>query len=450
MNYEKLAEVDKKHIWHPFTQMSQWARSEELIIESGNGIYLTDVNGKKYIDGISSLWVNVFGHRKKEIDDAIKSQIDKISHSTMLGQSSVPVIELAEELTTILPEELSKYFFSDDGSTACEAALKICYQFHRQKKVPEPQRKIFVKFSGGYHGDTIGSVSVGGIELFHNIYSELLFDTITVHYPYCYRCPHHKRQDTCGMYCLRRARDIISRNCKNIAGLIVEPLVQGAAGMIMMPEGFLSGIRDITKKCDIPMIADEVATGFGRTGKLFACQHENVVPDIMVLAKGITGGYLPFAVTAVNKTIYNGFLGRPEENKTFFHGHTYTGNQLASIAARETIRLIKRENIIEKMESKVAFLEDSLKKFYGLAHVGDIRQKGFMIGIELVKDKKGKIPYPPESRVAVKTILKAREKGLIIRPLGDVIVLMPPLVSSKEELKKILEITYVSIKDVTE
>ncbi|MEA3346682.1 MAG: adenosylmethionine--8-amino-7-oxononanoate transaminase, partial [Candidatus Auribacterota bacterium] len=410
----------------------------------------TDVNGKKYIDGISSLWVNVFGHRRKEIDDAIKSQIDKISHSTMLGQSSVPVIELAEELTTILPEKLSRYFFSDDGSTACEVALKICYQFHRQKKNPESHKKIFVKFSGGYHGDTIGSVSVGGIELFHNIYSQLLFDTITVHYPYCYRCPYHKRQDTCGIYCLSRAQDIIFRNCKNIAGLIVEPLVQGAAGMIMMPEGFLSGIRDITKKCDIPMIADEVATGFGRTGKLFACQHENVVPDIMVLAKGITGGYLPFAVTAVNETIYDAFLSIYEGNKTFFHGHTYTGNQLASIAARETIRLIKKENIIEKMESKVAFLENLLKKFYELTHVGDVRQKGFMIGIELVKDKKGKIPYPRGARVAVKVILKAREKGLILRPLGDVIVLMPPLVSSEDELKKILETTYVSIKEMTE
>ncbi len=447
---KRLEALDKRYIWHPFTQMKDWLEDTPLIIEKGKGSYLIDIYGRKYLDGVSSLWVTVHGHRKKEIDAAVKKQINKIAHSTLLGLSNVPAILLAEKLIKIAPKGLTKVFYSDSGSTAVEIALKMSFQYWQQKGSEYKNKTKFISLYNAYHGDTIGSVSVGGIDLFHQIYKPLLFDTYKIESPYCYRCSFNKTYPECNLECADYAESVIKKLADNTAALIVEPIVQGAAGMIISPRGYLKKIRDICTKYNILMIADEVATGFGRTGKMFACKHEGVSPDIMAVAKGITGGYLPLAATLATDEIYNAFYGEYKDLKTFFHGHTYTGNPLACAAAIANIDLFKKERTLQRLQLKITYLTKRLKAFETLAHVGDIRQKGFMIGIELVKGKKIKEPYPLEKKIGIKVIKEARKHGLIIRPLGNVIVLMPPLSIKMEELKRLLDVVYVCIRKATE
>ena len=445
----RLLEIDKKHIWHPFTQMKDWIEDEDVIvIEEGKGIYLKDINGKKYIDGVSSLWTNVHGHKNKVIDNAIKKQLNKIAHSTMLGLSNVPSIELAEKLLKIVPNNLKKVFYSDNGSTAVEIGIKIAFQYQQQKG--NKNKTKIISFENAYHGDTIGSVSVGGIDLFHKIYNPLLFDTIKVPYPFCYRCPKGIGPEICSMECLEDAKTIIKEHKNDAAAIIIEPIIQGASGMLTAPHGFLKEISKTAKENDILLIVDEVATGFGRTGKMFAVEHEKVKPDIMALAKGITGGYLPLAATLTTEEVFNGFLGDYEEKKTFFHGHTYTGNPLAAAAAIANLELFENENLIEKNLPKLDILSLELDKFHKLKHVGDIRQKGFMIGIELVKNKKTKKNYPEKERIGHKVIVRARKYGVIIRPLGDTIIINPPLSISKREIRKLMKSVYKAIKEITE
>ncbi|MBI4683113.1 MAG: adenosylmethionine--8-amino-7-oxononanoate transaminase [Nitrospirae bacterium] len=443
-----IGELDKNHLWHPFTQMKEWTEENPLIITEGRGSFLKDIYGKWYIDGVSSLWVLVHGHRKKEIDDAIKGQIDKISHSTLLGLTHLPAAELAGMLVRIAPEGLSRVFYSDNGSTSVEIALKMAFQYWQHKG--EKSKTKFICLNNAYHGDTIGAVSVGGIDLFHNIFSPLLFKSFKIPSPYCYRCELEKKYSSCRLSCLKEAEKIINKNKREIAALIIEPLMQGAGGMITSPPGYLKGIKRLCVKYDILMIADEVATGFGRTGKMFACEHENVSPDILCLAKGITGGYLPLAATITSEKIYRAFLGTYRELKTFFHGHTYTGNQLACSAAIANLNVFKKEKTLYKMQKKIELLKKELNKISECRHVGDIRQKGFMVGVELVKDKKTRRPYLPEEKTGWKVCYEAREKGLIIRPLGNVIVLMPPLSISHQELKSLTRITAEAIREVTE
>ncbi len=443
-----IEKLDKNHLWHPFTQMKEWIEENPLIITEGRGSFLKDIYGKWYIDGVSSLWVTVHGHRKKEIDDAIKGQIDKISHSTLLGLTHPPAAELAGMLVKIAPKELSRVFYSDNGSTSVEIALKMAFQYWQHKG--DKSKTKFICLNNAYHGDTIGAVSVGGIDLFHNIFSPLLFKSYKISSPYCYRCELEKKYSSCRLYCLKEAEKIIKKNNREIAALIIEPLMQGAGGMIASPPGYLKGIKRLCNKYDILMIADEVATGFGRTGKMFACEHENVSPDILCLAKGITGGYLPLAATITSEKIYRAFLGDYTELKTFFHGHTYTGNQLACAAAIANLSVFKKEKTLYKMQKKIELLKRELNKISECRHVGDIRQKGFMVGIELVKDKQTRRPYLPEEKTGWKVCYEAREKGLIIRPLGNVIVLMPPLSISHQELKSLTRITAEAITEVTE
>ncbi len=449
MHIERLREDDKKYIWHPFTQMKLWCEEEEpIIITEGSGPFLKDITGKWYLDGVSSLWCNVHGHRRREIDEAIKRQIDKISHSTLLGLTHPPAIELAKKLVNIAPEGLKKVFYSDDGSTSVEVAIKMAYQYFQLKG--EKQRMRFVSLKNAYHGDTLGAVSVGGIDLFHNIFSPLLFNTLKTPSPYCYRCELGAEPDSCHLLCLKEAEKIVDKHHKEIAAFIIEPMVQGAGGMITYPRGFLKGIENICRDYGILLIADEVATGFGRTGRMFACEHEDVRPDLLCLSKGITGGYLPLGATLTTEEIYNAFLGEYEELKTFFHGHTYTGNQLSSAAAIANLDIFEKEDIINVLQDKIIFLGDCLKEMLvDMPHVGQVRQCGFMVGIELVEDKYTKSAYPLSERMGQKVCYKAREEGLIIRPLGDVVVLMPPLCCKEEELKIIVEITDFSIRDVT-
>jgi len=448
---EQLEQWDKDYVWHPFTQMREHRKEKPLIIERGEGSYLFDVEGKKYLDGISSLWVTVHGHGKEEINRAIKEQLEQLAHSTLLGQANIPSILLAKNLAAITPSGLDYVFYSESGSTAVEIALKIAYQYWQQQgNEKNKSKRKFVSLVNAYHGDTIGSVSVGGIDLFHKIFSHLLFETINAPAPHCYRCPWDLSKENCSMQCVDEMETILVRRRREIAGVIVEPLVMGAAGMLVMPEGYLSKLRELCTKNNVLLIADEVAVGFGRTGKMFASEHENVKPDLMCLAKGITGGYLPLAATMATGEIYDAFLGEIEECKTFYHGHTYTGNPLGCAAALASLELFEKENLIEALEEKISFLTHGLERFKELKHVGDVRQKGMMVGIELVENKESKEPFPVEANIPHRVILEARKNGLIIRPLDNVIVLMPVLSMSLSEMKDVLDITCAAIKKVTE
>ena len=444
---KRLKDLDKRYIWHPFTQMKEWMEGEPIVIERGEGNYLYDIDGNRYLDGVSSIWCNIHGHRKKEIDDAIRAQLDRIAHSTLLGLSNIPSIELAERLVEISPEGLTKVFYSDNGSTAVEIALKMSFHYWRHKG--EAKRDKFVAFTSAYHGDTIGSVSVGGIELFHSIYKPLLFPAYRAYYPYCYRCHIGMEYPSCEISCIESLEDILKRYHSEIAALVIEPKLQAAAGMIVSPPDFLKRVRELSSQYNIHMIADEVATGFGRTGRMFACEHEGVVPDFLCIAKGLTGGYMPLAATITSEEIFDAFLGEYEDFKTFFHGHTYTGNQLGCAAAIASIDLFKKEKILEGLKGKVSCLTKELERFKDHPHVGDIRQIGLVAGIELVEDRDTRKPYPLKDKMGFRVCERSRKKGILLRPLGNIIVIMPPLSISEEELVWMMDVIYESIDDIT-
>lgn len=444
--YNNIEKRVAEHIWYPFTQMRECETEILPVIEKGEGNYLIDTEGKRYIDGVSSLWTNVHGHRKKELDEALKTQIDKLSHSTMLGLSNIPAIECAEELVKIAPEGLTKVFYSDSGSTSVEIALKIAYQY--QQQVGNKEKTKFISFKNAYHGDTIGSVSVGGIDLFHHIYGPMLFDTIKAESPHCYRCPFGQQKQHCNRECETSLEILMAEHSRVTAALIIEPLVQGASGILVHPAGFLKKVEELCRRYNILLICDEVAVGFGKTGTMFASQQEDVKPDIMAVAKGISGGYLPLAATLVKQEIYNAFLGELDEFKTFFHGHTYTGNPLACAVAVANMKLFETESVLENLQPKIEHFSKRLSELKHHPNVGDVRQRGVMVGIELVKDKATKTSYDYKERVGKKVILEARKNGAIIRPLGDVLVLMPPLSITLEELDQLCDITFTAINKV--
>ncbi|MED4517219.1 adenosylmethionine--8-amino-7-oxononanoate transaminase [Bacillus subtilis] len=440
-----LIEKSKKHLWLPFTQMKDYDENP-LIIESGTGIKVKDINGKEYYDGFSSVWLNVHGHRKKELDDAIKKQLGKIAHSTLLGMTNVPATQLAETLIDISPKKLTRVFYSDSGAEAMEIALKMAFQYW--KNIGKPEKQKFIAMKNGYHGDTIGAVSVGSIELFHHVYGPLMFESYKAPIPYVYRSESGD-PDECRDQCLRELAQLLEEHHEEIAALSIESMVQGASGMIVMPEGYLAGVRELCTTYDVLMIVDEVATGFGRTGKMFACEHENVQPDLMAAGKGITGGYLPIAVTFATEDIYKAFYDDYENLKTFFHGHSYTGNQLGCAVALENLALFESENIVEQVAEKSKKLHFLLQDLHALPHVGDIRQLGFMCGAELVRSTETKEPYPADRRIGYKVSLKMRELGMLTRPLGDVIAFLPPLASTAEELGEMVAIMKQAIHEVT-
>ena len=435
---ERLRNRDKAAIWHPFTQMADWEKDDPLVIERGEGNYLFDTEGRKYFDGVSSLWVNLFGHRRKEIDRAVRSQLDRVAHSTFLGLSHVPAIELAEKLLAAAPPGLSRVFYSDNGSTAMEIAIKMAFQYWRQREGGAQAREEFLALSEAYHGDTIGSVSVGGIDLFHKIFRPLLFSTRRVPAPHCYRCPYGLSRPSCGLFCAERMEAEIRGRKDTLAAAIAEPIVQGAAGMLLMPEGYLARLRAVTRECGVLLICDEVATGFGRTGTMFACEQEGVSPDILAVAKGMTGGYLPLAATLTTEEIYGAFLGRYEEFKTFFHGHSYTANPLGCAAALATLSIFEREDVLLHVSRLSGTMARELANLSGHRHVGEIRQKGLMAGIEIVADRETRERFPPEEKLGQRVTRKVRERGVILRPLGDVIVLMPPLSSTEAEIESLV------------
>lgn len=435
-----LARLDKRLIWHPFTQMQEYGHEDTLVIERGRGNYLYDVNGKKYLDGVSSLWCSLLGHRRKEIDDAIACQLKQIAHSTLLGVTNVPAVHLAQQLVEVSPPGLTKVFYSDNGSTAVEVALKMAFQYWQQAEGRKfASKTTFLALENGYHGDTIGSVSLGGIDLFHKTYKPLLFKTYKAPSPYCYRCPLGLNPNRCRMECADEAEKVLKKHQRSIGALVMEPIVQGAGGMIVHPPGFLKRMRELCSKHGIFLILDEVATGFGRTGRMFACDHEGVEPDLLCLSKSLTGGYLPMAATLATDRVFEAFLGRYEEYKTFFHGHTYTGNQLGASAALAVLEFLEKRRIIEKLPSLVRCFGKKLQSLAGLDMVGDIRQAGLMVGIELVRNKRTKNPYPSKARIGHRVCMHARRHGVLIRPLGDTVVLMPPLTITRPQIDHLVD-----------
>lgn len=455
MNENKnLEKADKNYIWHPFTQMQDWVQEQPVIISEGEGSYLKDIRGKEYIDGVSSIWVNIFGHRKKEINDAISEQLGRIAHSTLLGLTNIPAIQLAERLVGILRRSfsmhsslLNKVFYSDNGSTSVEVALKMAFQYWKHKSVEG--KHTFLSLENAYHGDTLGAVSVGGIDMFHKTFEPILFKTYRAPSPYCYRCSSDMDYPECGHACIQKMEEILQQHHTEIAAVIIEPLIQAAGGMIVAPQGYLAGVRELCNAYNVLLIADEVATGFGRTGRMFACEHEDVLPDIICLSKGITGGYMPLAATVAREEIYNAFLGSFRELKTFFHGHSYTGNPLACAAACACLDLFEKEKILHNIQQKIVILETRLREIGELSHVGNVRNCGLMAGVELVKDRRTKTPYEWEQKMGWNVTHHARENGVFIRPLGNVIVIMPPLSISPETLDTMLKTIYNAICAVT-
>ena len=443
----RLARLDQRRIWHPFTQMAEWKKREPLIIDSARGVTLTDVKGNRYLDGVSSLWVNLHGHANPDLDAALRRQAGKIAHSTLLGLANVPSIELADALVRVAPKGLTRVFYSDNGSTAVEVALKMAFQYWRQNG--SPQRKQFVHFVNGYHGDTVGSVSVGGIDLFHRVYRPLLFKGFKVPSPYCYRCPLKLSYPSCGIACLKPFEKTVRTRRREIAAVVVEPEVQGAAGMITQPPGWLKRVEQICRQNQIFLIADEVAVGFGRTGRMFACEGENVRPDFLCAAKGLSGGYLPLAATLTTERVYKGFLGSHASLRTFFHGHSYTGNPLACAVGLESMKIFRRERVLNKLKPKIRLFTEELEQFKELPHVGEVRQRGFMAGIELVRNKKTREAYLLEEKIGIRVCQFLRGRGILLRPLGNVVVLMPPLVISAQELRFLCRQTLAAIESIT-
>jgi adenosylmethionine-8-amino-7-oxononanoate aminotransferase len=449
VNYEELKRLDHTYLWHPFTQMQEWMGEEPCIIERGDGCYLYDIQGRRYIDGVSSLWCNIHGHRKKELDDALKGQIDRISHSTFLGLGHVPGIELARKLIEVAPQGLQRVFYSDDGATAVEVALKIALQYRQLRG--ETKRVRFASLVEAYHGDTVGAMSVGYSETFHRFHRPMLFPALRLNPPHVFRYYKRMGEKEALQNAIDEAEKSLSQEKDSLAAFLMEPLMQGAAGMWSQPPGYVSALSDICRKNRILFILDEVATGFGRTGKMFACEHAVVSPDILCLAKGITGGYLPLAATLTTEEIFSTFLGEYKEYKTFFHGHTYTGNPLGCAVALASLDLLGKEKIIERLQPKIDYLKTRLERdFASLHHVDDVRQWGFMVGIELVEEKTTRKNYAPERRIGHKVTLEARKTGVMIRPLGDIVILMPPLAIAESELQTLLDVVYDSIRIVTE
>jgi adenosylmethionine---8-amino-7-oxononanoate aminotransferase len=440
--HQELLQKDFAHVWHPFTQQKLWPDDQPLIIERAEGNWLIDTQGNRWLDAISSLWVTVHGHRKKELDDAVRAQLDKVAHSTLLGFASVPSIELAAKLVAVAPKGLARVFYSDSGSTSVEVALKMAYQYWRQSGRPEKRK--FAALQEAYHGDTLGSVSVGGIELFHERFHDLLFDVVRIPSPHAYRW---NGRDVLSES-LAQAEKILSEHAHELAALVVEPLVQGAAGMWMQPKGWLSAIAALCKKHDVLLVCDEVATGFGRTGTLFAVEQEGVAPDFLCVAKGLTGGYLPLAATLTTDRVYEAFLGTAAEGKTFFHGHTYTGNPLACAAALANLELFETERTLEKMKPAMDALATGLERIAAMKHVGDVRRRGLMVGIELMPDKATKSEYPYGDRVGFQVCLAARADKVLLRPLGNVLVLMPPLSVTVDEVQLICRAVERAIEKV--
>ena len=496
MNSNDLRQLDNAHVWHPFTAMSAYRDEHAPIIVEADGFHLIDTAGRRYLDGHSSLWCNIHGHRVPAIDAAIRSQLDRVAHSTLLGLANEPSIELAAELVRRTPAGLSKVFYADCGAAGVEVALKIAYQYHRQKPGGPEERDLFVCLDHAYHGDTVGTISLGGIDRFHSLFGSLMFPALRVPSPGRRQESGERSQET-GVRSQNEAAEgqafaqlerTLAENADRIAGFVIEPLVQAAAGILVHPPGYLKRVRELTRQYGIPLIADEIAVGFGRTGTLFACEQEAVAPDILILSKGLTGGYLPLAATLVTDEIYDAFLGDPWSGRTFYHGHTYTGNPLACAAALASLRLIDEHDVVANAQRIEAVLRRELAPLAGqsvvgcvkssertvvgdillnpvrsedsthpttpdvpvsaAAHVAEVRQKGTMVGIELVQDRETLTAFPSERRIGHQVTLACRRRGVVLRNIGDAIVLMPAPAMPEELVVELCRVVIEAIGEV--
>ncbi len=429
-----LLKWDREIVWHAFTQMSEY---QPFVIERAEGCTLYDVHGNAYLDGVSSLWCNVHGHRHPRLDRAVREQLDRVAHVTSLGMSNPTTIRLAKRLTEIAPNGLEHVFFSDSGATAVEVALKMAFQYWHQRVDPRPRKTKYLAFDAAYHGDTLGSVSVGGVARFHQLFHPLLFEVIRAPLPDTYRLPAGVAKEHACAHYLAAVERLLREHHEELAAVVIEPLMQCAAGMIAHPAGFLKGLRELTRRYDVLLIADEVAVGMGRTGRMFACEVEGVSPDFLCLAKGLTGGYLPVAATLSTGEVWRAFLGDYASSRTFFHGHTYGGNPLGAAVALATLEVFDEEQTLETMREKIDCLSEHLSRMAELPVVGDVRQLGLIAGIELVRDKSSKEPFGWEERKGLAVCDRAMQAGVWLRPLGNVVVIMPPLAVSIEELHRI-------------
>lgn len=431
---EELRQWDRENVWHAFTQM---AEHEPFLVERADGCKLYDVDGRAYLDGVSSLWCNIHGHRHPRLDAAIRAQLDQVAHVTLLGMAHPTTVRLAKRLVEIAPAGLEHVFFSDSGATAVEVALKMAFQYWRQCPQPQAGKTKYLAFENAYHGDTLGSVSVGGVARFHEMFRPLLFDVLRLPAPDSYRLPVGVSQEAACEHFLHAFERAIAQHHAELAAVVIEPLVQAAAGMVMHPPGFLRGVREITRRHHVLLIADEVAVGMGRTGTLFACEQEQVAPDLLCLAKGLTGGYLPLAATLASDEIWQAFLGTYEESRTFFHGHTYGGNPLGAAVALATLDVFEEEQTLANLQPKIARLQEHLQRIALHPHVGDVRQRGLIAGIELVRDRATQKPFPWAEKRGQRVCQHALSEGVWLRPLGNVVVILPPLAISLAELDQI-------------
>ncbi len=468
MNHQTLSRKDKKYLWHPFTQQQEWERDPDItVITRGKGTYLYDAKGNKYLDGVSSLWCNVHGHQVPEIDRAIQKQLKKIAHSTLLGATHEPAILLAEMLVKLAPKGLTRVFYSDSGSEANEIAAKMAFQYWQQvrdknqhstrsredtkngkKTEYDDQKNLFLTIKEGYHGDTIGSVSLGGIDLFHGIFGPMLFKTLKVKSPFEY--PNRKVSNAKWLKdCVGEAEGVFKKYGSRLAAVHMEPLIEGAGGMLTHPWGYLKAIRGLCDRYNVLLILDEVATGFGRTGTMFACEQEGVLPDLLCLAKNLTGGYLPVAATLATEKVYRAFLGKFESGRTFYHGHTFMGNQLGCAAAIANLQLMGRKGFLRGIQEKSHLLQTLLEPLGDHPHVSDIRLRGLMGGIELIQNKATNEPYPYPLKMGYRVCAEAKKQGVLLRPLGNVIVLMPPLAIREKDIRLLARVITRSIDRAT-
>jgi len=440
-----LARFDREHVWHAFTQMQEY---EPLLIERGAGAWLVDTDGNRYLDGSASMWCNVHGHRHPRLDAALAAQAAKLAHTTNLGLSNPTTVEFARRLVGVAPAGLEKVFFSGDGSSAVEAALKMAFQYWLQTEPPQPARTRFVAIGEAYHGDTLGAIGVGGVDRFTAMFAPLTFEAIRLPSPGG-PCPHSGRPAPSLQESLAALRGLLAEHAPTIAAIVMEPLVQMAAGVYVHPHGFLRGVADLAREHDVLLILDEVATGFGRTGTMFACEQEGVAPDILCLAKGLTAGYLPMAATLTTERIWNAFLGSHADRRTFFHGHTYGGNPLAAAVGIASLDAFREDGVLEALPAKITRLREHVERIARLPHVGAVRQCGLVAGIDLVADRATATPYPWEQKRGTRACLAARRHGALLRQLGDVVVIMPPLSISLDEIDLLAAATEAGIRSVT-
>ena len=447
MDPKTIIDLDLKHIWHPCTQQKDLQELPPIPIERGEGVYLIDAEGNRYIDGVSSWWVNNLGHNNSRLNTALKNQLDKVAHHIFAGFTHEPAVELASRLSEIVPGRLERTFFTDNGSSAVEAALKMSFQYWQQSGRPEKTR--FVSITEAYHGETIGALSVSGCDLYRETYRHMLLDTFQAKAPDCFHCPYNLERDSCGAECFEHLEQLVTENAGQIAGVIIEPMVQGAAGMRVYSPVYLQKLRQLCDQQQVHYIADEIAVGFGRTGRMFANEHAGVAPDILCLSKGITGGYMPMAVVMTHEEIYRAFYDDYATMKAFLHSHSYTGNPLACALANEVLNIFADERIIESLTPKIELINSYKEQFESHPHVGELRQCGMVAAVEMVQNKEDKKPFPWQERRGVEVFKDALANGALLRPLGNVTYFMPPLTITLDELKTLLDIAYASIDKVT-